>query len=126
MADLVEVFDAAMYEASLALLAERARELGLRLTELPAVPEGQPPAAVHCDGTYRCPHCNMDQTQVITVLVATASVPSPVDQGIFSREHANLKREAINAVPLIAEGRRCVECGGWLEADVGSRGDEQS
>lgn len=43
MADGVEVFDAATYEAALALLAERARELGLALTELAAVPGGLRP-----------------------------------------------------------------------------------
>lgn len=87
MAGCVEVFNAATYEAALTLLAERARELGLRLTEIPAVPDGQPPFALHNDGVYRCPHCRTDQTDVIMVLMAIASLRAPINQGIFSREH---------------------------------------
>lgn len=121
MAEVVDVFNAATYEASLVLLAERAHELGLRLTEIPAVPDGQPPFAVHSDGVYRCAHCKTDQTDVIAVLTATAWLRGPVGERIFSREHACRKREAISAAPLVTEGRRCPGCGGWLVPDAGGR-----
>lgn len=111
LGDFVEVINAATYEAALALLAERALELGLRLTEVPAVPDGQPRFAVYTGGVYRCPHCGTDETDVITGLTRTASVRFSIRQGIFNREHSSRKREAIRAAPLVSEGRRCPGCG---------------